>query len=439
MFGGGSFGGARRGAGSRGPVDNKRYYELLNVDGNATPEQIKKAYKRAALRLHPDKNPDPETQDKFKEVTEAYETLSDPEKKQIYDEYGEKVLKEGGGGSTGFHDPMDIFSAMFGGGMGGRGASRGPRKSEDVVHGLKVSLDELYNGVAKKLAIMRKRACRECKGSGKAAEAPPHQTFSCSQCSGQGVEVKLRQLGPGMVQQIQSVCSRCEGSGQAIPAKYKCKACRGARVVDDRKVIEVDVLKGMRHGQKITFRGEADEEPGTQPGDVVVVLQQKEHDVFDRKGTTLVMEKKVPLVDALCGATVTIKTLDKRTLIVKTRPGEVLEPNALRTVVGEGMPQQRRPTHHGVLVIKFSVEFPEHVDASRHGAALEEALGQRRTEPMVDESAEDVEVHEVVDFHESQLREGMSNGGAREAYESDDEDDEASGAGGGQRVACAQQ
>eukprot|EP00166_Cyanidium_caldarium_P002233 ctg_2239.g525 len=138
----------------RAPVDNTRYYEMLGVSKTATTEEIKKAYKRLALRLHPDKNPDPNTQEKFKELTVAYEVLSDPEKRRMYDELGEEGLKEGGG-MSGFRDPMDIFEAMFGG-LGGR-SSRGPRKTEDVVHALRVSLEDLYNGKTTKLAIQRKR------------------------------------------------------------------------------------------------------------------------------------------------------------------------------------------------------------------------------------------------------------------------------------------
>ncbi|KAK4534845.1 hypothetical protein CDCA_CDCA03G0870 [Cyanidium caldarium] len=421
----------------RAPVDNTRYYEMLGVSKTATTEEIKKAYKRLALRLHPDKNPDPNTQEKFKELTVAYEVLSDPEKRRMYDELGEEGLKEGGG-MSGFRDPMDIFEAMFGG-LGGR-SSRGPRKTEDVVHALRVSLEDLYNGKTTKLAIQRKRVCATCNGSGASRDAPASASFACRTCHGNGVEVRLRQLAPGMVQQIQSVCSECEGSGRSVPRKYQCTTCRGKRVVEDRAVIEVVVEKGMSHGQKIVFRGEADEEPGVQPGDVIVVLQQKPHAVFQRQGSTLLMEQSIRLVDALCGVALAVKTLDNRTLLIKSRPGEVIDGAVpLKTVAGEGMPIYRRSTQHGVLIVKFKIEYPHYVDPAHH-AALETILGQQRTEPMLDGTdAAEVEEHELIDFDESQLRAGAENG-AREAYESDDDDGGTPGMpGGAQRVSCAQQ
>ncbi|KAK4531299.1 hypothetical protein CCYA_CCYA07G2156 [Cyanidiococcus yangmingshanensis] len=420
----------------RGQVNNTAYYEMLGVSRDASLEEIKKAYKRLALRLHPDKNPDPDTQEKFKELTVAYEVLSDPEKRRIYDEFGEEGLKEGGG-MPGFRDPMDIFEALFGGGLSGR--SRGPRKAEDVVHPLRVSLEDLYNGKTTKLAIQRKRVCTACNGSGASSDAPRNASFSCSGCRGTGMEVRIRQLAPGMVQQIQSVCSECSGSGRAIPRKFQCQTCKGERVIEDRAIIEVNVEKGMSHGQKIVLRGEADEEPGVEPGDVVVVLQQKPHSVFQRQGSTLIMEQPIKLVEALCGVCFSVRTLDDRTLVVRSRPGEVIDGTMpLKAIAGEGMPIYRRPTQHGVLIIKFKIEFPRYIDL-KYRPALEEALGQRCVEPMLDgvDDSEKEEV-ELIDFDESQLRAGMEEG-PREVYDTDDDHGANGIPGGAQRVSCAQQ
>jgi len=204
-------------------------------------------------------------------------------------------------------------------------------------------------------------------------------------------------------------------------------------------VIEVHIDKGMSHGQKIVLRGEADEEPGVEPGDIVVVLQQKSHPVFQRQGSTLLMEQPIKLVEALCGVCFTIRTLDDRTLVVRSRPGEVIDGSMpLKTIAGEGMPIYRRPTQHGVLVVKFKIEFPRTIEL-KYRPALEEALGQRCAEPELDgvdgSEKEDVE---LIDFDESQLRAGMDEG-PRDIYETDDDHGANGIPGGAQRVSCAQQ
>ncbi|VAI22915.1 unnamed protein product [Triticum turgidum subsp. durum] len=261
----------------RGPPkksDSTRYYEILGVPKDASQDDLKKAYRKAAIKNHPDKGGDPE---KFKELAQAYEVLSDPEKREIYDQYGEDALKEGMGGG-GMHDPFDIFQSFFGGGgnpFGGGGSSRGrrQRRGEDVVHPLKVSLEELYNGTSKKLSLARNVLCSKCNGKGSKSGA----SMKCAGCQGAGYKVQIRQLGPGMIQQMQQPCNECRGSGETISDKDRCGQCKGEKVVHEKKVLEVVVEKGMQHGQKITFPGEADEAPDTVTGDIIFVLQQKEH------------------------------------------------------------------------------------------------------------------------------------------------------------------
>ncbi|CAN6477969.1 unnamed protein product [Victoria cruziana] len=233
--------------------DNTRYYEVLGVPKSASQDELKKAYRKAAIKNHPDKGGDPE---KFKELAQAYEVLSDPEKREIYDQYGEDALKEGMGGGGPSHNPFDIFESFFGGGFGG-GSSRGRRqkRGEDVVHTLKVSLEDLYNGTSKKLSLSRNVLCPKCKGKGSKSGA----SGRCSGCQGSGMKVSIRQLGPGMIQQMQHVCPECRGSGEVISDKDRCGQCKGEKVVQEKKVLEVHVDKGMQHGQKIVFQGEADE------------------------------------------------------------------------------------------------------------------------------------------------------------------------------------
>merc|ERR1712216_6846 len=261
-----------------------KLYDLLGVSKGASAAEIKKAYRKMAVKHHPDKGGD---EQKFKEISAAYEVLSDDEKRQLYDEYGEDALKDGGMGGGG-GSPFDIFEAMFGGNPFGPGGGRGSgrqrqRKGEDVVHGLKVSLEDLYNGVTKKLSLAKNVLCPKCDGKGSKSGASGH----CGTCKGSGVRVVVRQIAPGMVQQMQTVCNECRGSGQVISEKDKCGQCHGQKVVQEKKVLDVHIEKGMVNNQKITFQGEADEAPGTVPGDIIFVVQEKERATFKRKGPDL--------------------------------------------------------------------------------------------------------------------------------------------------------
>ncbi|KAG9411001.1 DnaJ (Hsp40), sub A, member 4 [Aphanomyces cochlioides] len=356
MFGGGFesfFGGDPRGGGPSGPVDNNAYYETLGVPKTASAADIKKAYRKLALKNHPDKGGDPEL---FKNITVAYEVLSDPDKRELYDKYGEEGLQQGGGGG---HPGADIFSQMFGGGM----RNRGPARGEDLTHPLKVSLEDLYNGKTVKLAVNRDVLCGGCNGRG----GPEGAETTCNTCNGRGMRIQMRQIAPGMVQQVQSVCSDCRGQGKTIRESDKCKVCKGNKVTKERKVLEVHIEKGMRNGQRITFKGEADQAPGIIAGDIVFVVQEKEHSVFQRKGGNLIMEKKITLVEALCGFETIVEHLDGRHLHIKSIAGEVIKPNQFKAVHGEGMPQHGNPFVKGQLVILFKVEFPQTVtpDQSR--------------------------------------------------------------------------
>jgi len=268
----------------------------------------------------------------FKEITKAYEILSDENKKKLYDEGGEEAVESGGAG-----DPNDIFSAFFGG--GGR-RERGPRKGEDLVHPIQVDLEGLYNGKTVKLSLTRDIICTACKGSG---SKNPDANTTCQSCEGNGVKMVIRQIAPGMIQQMQMKCPDCDGSGTSVKPKDRCTQCSGKKVCSDKKVLEVQIDKGMKNNQKITFPGEADQKPGIQPGDVVFVIQQKEHKTFKRKNDDLLIQQKIPLVEALCGTNFIVNHLDGRKLVVKTSPGELVRPGDVKTIDDEGMPMHKNP------------------------------------------------------------------------------------------------
>lgn len=399
-------------------VKETGYYDLLGLKPSADLTEIKKAYRKMALKYHPDKNPeDPE---KFKHISQAYEVLSDSKKRELYDRGGEEAIKGGGtGGGFDFHSPMDIFDMFFGG--GGRSRQRGPSKGKDVIHQMGVSLEDFYNGCTRKLSLKKKVICAKCEGRGGKEGA----VDSCGNCKGTGMQVRITQLGPGMVQQVQSVCSECRGKGETINPKLRCKTCSGQKVVDDHKILEVHVDKGMKDGENIRFSGEGDQEPGLEPGDIIIVLDEKEHPRFRRHGNDLIMDMELELVEALCGFKRTIDTLDKRVLIVSTLPGEVVKNGDIKCIMGEGMPIYRDPFTKGRLIIKFTVKFPESGSIPRNKIPDLEKILPAREEIIIPDTAEE---HTLEDFDPSD-RNYRRRG---EAYDSDDE----SGMG-GQRVQCA--
>jgi len=409
-------GGGMRGGRERGPVDNEGFYKILGVEKSADESAIKKAYRKLAMKHHPDKGGDAEV---FKEISTAHDVLTDPEKRSIYDKYGKEGLEEGGGGGS---SADDLMSQFFGGGRS-RGP-RGPQRGEDIQHELKVSLEDLYNGKTVKLAINRDKICVDCGGKGGKEGCEK----SCSDCQGRGVRVQLRQIGPGMVQQIQSACQRCKGSGKIMNEKDKCKTCNGKKVNKDRKILEVNVEKGMKNGQKIKFSGEADEAPDTIPGDVVFVIKEREHDQFKRKGADLVMTINLTLSESLCGFTRTITHMDGRVLRIDNEPGKVVKPDAVKMIQGEGMPYHGNPFSKGRLFVHFRVEFPKSVTkemCSKLVSALPAA-------EQVSLSGEEEECN-MTDVDLSQF--GQDQGGEyqRSTYDEDDEDEMG---GRGQKVQC---
>lgn len=334
-------------------VKETAYYDTLGVSPKATPEELKKAYRKLALKYHPDKNPN--EGERFKNISQAYEVLSNPEKRRIYDQGGEQALKEGGGGGFGGSNPMDIFEMFFGMGGRSRGGNSGPRRGKDVVYQMQVSLEELYNGATRKLSIQKKTLCDKCEGRG--TKSPNLQPETCPVCRGSGMQVKIQQLGPGFVQQIQSACGECGAKGERIREKDRCKACDGKKVSREKKILEVHIDKGMEDGQRIAFSGEGDMEPGLdEAGDIIVILDEKPHDVFKRtRNDDLIIQMDLTLTEALCGFTKTITTLDNRTLVVSTIPGEVVKHGCVKCVYGEGMPQYKNPFEKGKLIIQFLV------------------------------------------------------------------------------------
>lgn len=246
------------------------------------------------------------------------------------------------------------------------------------------------------------------------------------------MKVSIRQLGPNMIQQMQHVCTDCRGTGETISDKDKCPQCKGQKVVQDKKLLEVHVEKGMQHGQKITFQGEADEAPDTQTGDIVFVLQLKEHLKFKRKGDDLFLEHTLTLTEALCGFQFPVTHLDNRQLLIKSSPGEIIKPGQFKAINDEGMPHYQRPFMKGRLYIHFTVDFPETGSLTpEQQKALETILPPRPVSQLTDmelDECEETTLHDV-NIEDEMRRKQQAQ---QEAYEEDEES-------AGPRVQCAQQ
>lgn len=351
--------------------------------------------------------------------------MSDPKKRQVYDKYGLKGLQEGAQGGN--FAPDDLLGHIFGDffGMGGS-RGRGPARGEDTAHPLKVTLEDMYVGKTTKLQLSKNIICGGCKGIG----GKPGAVVTCKDCHGQGIKVSYQQIAPHMTRQLQARCPTCHGQGEIINEKDKCPKCKGKKVLNECKILEVHVEKGMKDNQKILFRGEGDQQPDTQPGDVIIVVQQKPHDVFQRNGDDLHIKHEITLTESLCGFEFVVKHLDGRDLLIKHNAGDVIKPGDTKGIQGEGMPQYKNPFEKGNLYIKFDVVFPENNFATEEQLKkLESLLPPRPAFAMP--IGDDVEEVNLMDYTAS----ASGRGGREEAYASDDEEHMHAGPG----VQCAHQ
>ncbi|KAF8368036.1 dnj-12, partial [Pristionchus pacificus] len=326
------------------------------------------------------------------------------QKRQIYDQGGMEAIQGGGGGGEGFHDPMDIFSMFFGGGRGG--GSRRARTVRPTVHQMRVSLEQLYKGCTRKLKISRVCLCKPCEGRGGAVGAEKQ----CGECDGHGVVIKMQRIGPGMVTQMQSRCSACNGEGKSIAAKDRCKSCNGKKKAQEEQIIEVKIEPGMHDGEKIVFEGKGNEEPGLPPGDIIIVLDEQKHGTFARQGANLIMEEKIDLVEALCGFTRVITTLDDKKIYYSSLPGEVIDHGDVKVIQARGMPHHRNPSDKGDILIQFRVQFPAQLDDNSR-RVLSQLLPEKTT-VMVDDDVETYELDKVGPSNHSRSRGGHGGGHA---------------------------
>ncbi|PMD44637.1 DnaJ-domain-containing protein [Hyaloscypha variabilis F] len=353
------------------------FYKLLGIDKHASEKDIKRAYRLLSKKYHPDKNPgDATAKQKFVEVAEAYEALSDPESRKIYDQYGHEGLKQrqqGGGG--GHHDPFDLFSRFFGGG-GHFGHGGGQRRGPDMEVRVGVPLKDFYNGHTTEFQLEKQMICEECEGSGSA----DGQVDTCHACNGHGVQIKKHQLAPGIFQQVQVTCDACGGQGKTI--KHKCPVCSGSRVVRKVNTFQLNIDKGAPKGMRIKYENDADESPDYVAGDLHVTLVEKEANLdednelrvdgtfFRRKGDDLYWKEVLSLREAWLGPwTRNLTHLDGHIVPLSRTRGQVIQPGQVERVVGEGMPKWHEDgdsvyhkTEYGDLLVEYIVVLPDQME-----------------------------------------------------------------------------
>jgi molecular chaperone DnaJ len=359
-------------------MSKRDYYEVLGVSKGASDEEIKKAYRKLAIKYHPDKNPgDKAAEEKFKELGEAYEVLSEPQKRAAYDQLGHDAFDprrraQAGGGFGGFHDPADIFREVFGGGagsifeefFGGGGGGgrrqdpRAPLRGDDLRYDLELSFEEAVNGCEKEITIARLAACEKCSGSG-AYGSPRRKT--CATCGGRGQVVMSRGIFS-----IAQTCPRCNGQGQAL--ENPCRACEGSGRAERQGKVTLRIPPGVDTGTRLRSSGEGEAGlRGGPSGDLYVVLHVKAHDIFDREGDDLHCDVPISFVQAALGAEIEVPTL--------SGPAQVKVPHGTQSgttfrLKGRGV---RNVRGHGTgdLHVRVSVEVPSKLNAAQR-AKLEE-------------------------------------------------------------------
>ena len=351
-------------------AENKRdYYEVLGVEKGASAEDIKKAYRKAAMKYHPDRNPgNAEAEAKFKECGEAYEVLSDDDKRARYDQFGFAGVDPnygggqggnpfgggfGGGGFGGFGDFGDIFSEFFGGGASTRGASQNaPRRGENVMSHLELTFEEAAFGCEKEVASQRIENCSACSGSGSA----DGNIETCSQCRGTG-SVRTTQNFMGMQMQSTTVCPRCNGKGKVI--KTPCNTCKGKGKVRRTNKVKVKIPAGVDAGQSVRVRGEGNVGANGGPsGDLLVEVFIKRHPIFVREDRDVLCEVPISFTQAALGATIQVPTLDGK---VEYEIPEGTQTGREFILREKGIPEVNNPRRRGNHRFTVVVETPTHL------------------------------------------------------------------------------
>jgi molecular chaperone DnaJ len=345
------------------------YYEILSVERTADGEEIKRSYRRLAMKYHPDRNPgDPEAEAKFKECAEAYEVLSDPAQRKRYDQFGHEGVRGAGAAGHDFsrmnvQDIFSMFEDIFGGGFGGFGGQRGrrgPARGYDLETEVTLSLDDVLKGTEREVEFTRLDVCEKCTGSG---AKPGSKPVTCTTCQGHG---KVQQAGLGGMFRMVTACPTCGGRGQVV--KELCEACRGKGRVSRKRKLSVKIPPGIAEGQAVRVQGEGEPPPPEMApggegvrGDLHVVVRVKEHEIFHRDGDHLLLEMPVAFTQAALGADVKVPTLEGPQTLKMPRGTQY---GSMFRLNGHGLPNLRNG-RRGDLVVVTKIEIPKKISAKQ--------------------------------------------------------------------------
>ena len=310
-------------------ITEEDFYTLLGVSRQATQKEIKKAFRTLSLKYHPDRNPnDKKAHDLYLRINKAHEVLTDPDKKRIYDIYGEEGLNK----------ESELMREDL---------EKGPDARADIT----VSLEDLYNGSSRRIEMEKNIVCPDCHGTG----GKLGKTKQCPHCNGRGVSFQTVNM-MGMTMQMQQTCPHCNGKG--IIFSEVCPHCHGRKVVRQKKGIDIEIEKGMKDGQEIVFHRESEQSPGTIPGDLIVKLIQKKHNFFNKRiDDDLYADIEINLKEALLGYNKKITHLDRREFYIQSH--DVTQPFHVRKIDNEGMPVHKFPSQKGDLYLQFIVKLPK--------------------------------------------------------------------------------
>ncbi len=363
-------------------AENKRdYYEVLGISKSASDDEIKRAYRKLAMKYHPDHNPgDKDAEAKFKEINEAYAVLSDGEKKSKYDQFGHAAFEQGGGGGyggfSGFGEGFDfgdIFSSFFGGGASSRSARSNMVDGDDILVRVTVDFEEAAFGCKKEISFARIEGCPDCDSSGAAKGTKPE---TCSACGGRGTVTVQQQSMFGFIQ-TQRACQSCRGTGKII--KTPCKNCNGKGFIKINKKLEVSIPAGIDNGQRIVLRGQGSAgRNGGSNGDLVIDVRVRPHSLFEREGNNLHCEVPISFAEAALGAEIDVPVLGGKT--EKLSIPEGTQSGARFTLRGKGVADVNTK-RRGDLIITAIVETPKNLSSEQRKLlqAFAESLGDSNT------------------------------------------------------------